>query len=292
MAIAISLDTHFLTFKLFAMKNVFTLFLLWAFATCSWSQSYWINEVDYLGDTQGLEVMGPAGAALSDLSLIFYKVDGTIDRIENLDGTIPGNGMQMNAVWYDVAMSQPAPGTGGSVALVDQAGSVLHFISYGLTSAVTAVEGAAVGLSSELIGVQLMSGVTLQLIGQGLEYADFIWSLPGLATPGSLNLTQFVGNVLGGILGLFEAQPSPIVQKVSVWPNPAMDVVRIQWKPGTVKSTTEMQLIDLNGRILRRAVSDDQGITEWTVSELPEGLYLVQFLREGQVIDQQKLIKR
>jgi len=198
----------------------------------------------------------------------------------------------MNAVWYDVAMSQPAPGTGGSVALVDQAGVVLNFISYGLSSAVTAVEGAASGLTSELIGVQLLSGLTLQLVGQGLTYTDFIWCLPGLATPGSLNLTQIIGNVLGGILGLFQAEPSPAGQEVSLWPNPTMDMVRIQMKPGRVASPTEIQLIDLHGRILKRVISDHQGTIEWSVSELPEGLYLVQFLREGQLVNQQKLIKR
>ena len=272
------------------MKNVFTLFFLWAFLTSSWAQSYYINEVDYLGDQQGVEIAGPDGTDLNQVALVFYKVDGTVSKIEYLNGTIPTLGGQQGTVWYDVAMTDPGSATdGGSVALIDQSAQVVNFISYGLSAGVTAIEGAATGQTAELIGSQLLPASTLQLVGRGLTYIEFVWSLPGLATPGLPNLEQTFFGLYGDVFGLSVPGTS---SSMEMWPNPAHDQIRIQLALSLPSDQLEVQLIDLTGRILKRTVIYQADVIEWSVSELPKGMYIVQIQQEDKILEQQRLMKR
>jgi hypothetical protein len=271
------------------MKNVCTLLLLWAFSASSWAQSYFINEVDYLGGRQGLEIAGSDGTDLSNASLVFYKVDGTIYKIDYLNGTIPTLGGQNGTVWYDVAMTDPGEATdGGSVALVDQSGQVINFITYGLSVGVTAVEGAAVGQTAELIGPQLLPDATLQLIGRGLTYADFIWSLPGLGTPGLPNLDQTFSGLLAGLSGISPERTSASVQ---IWPNPTQGQVRVELGQHQSAGRLEVQLTDLSGRVLQRAVTHPASVIEWSLAQLPKGMYIVRIQQDEKLVEQHKLVK-
>ena len=72
-------------------------------------------------------------------------------------------------------------GSPDGIALVDDLGSVVQFLSY--ESSFTAMSGVAEGMISSDIGVAETSstspGYSLQLMGTGREYADFSWaSLP------------------------------------------------------------------------------------------------------------------
>jgi hypothetical protein len=79
------------------------------------------------------------------------------------------------------------------IALVDELGSVVQFLSY--EGSFTAMSGVAEGMTSSDIGVVEMSstlpGYSLQLMGTGREYADFSWaSRPVAQTFGDINRDQ------------------------------------------------------------------------------------------------------
>ena len=87
------------------------------------------------------------------------------------------------------------------IALVDDLGSVVQFLSY--EGSFTTMSGVAAGMTSSDIGVaetsSTLSGYSLQLVGVGREYADFSWeSLPVAQTFGDINHNQSFAAVVNG----------------------------------------------------------------------------------------------
>ncbi|MEM6963967.1 MAG: HYR domain-containing protein [Bacteroidota bacterium] len=160
----------------------------------------WINEIHYdnTGTDQGefIEVAGIGCTDLTGYSLVLYNgSNGQTYNITNLSGNIPDEGSGFGAVSTPIAGIQN--GAPDGIALVLN-GAVVQFLSY--EGAFMANNGPAVGLMSMDIGVSQPSNnpimLSLQLMGTGSTYSDFLWSAPSQETPGVLNTGQTAqGNV-------------------------------------------------------------------------------------------------
>ncbi len=154
-----------------------------------------INEIHYdnVGsDTgEGIEIAGPTGTNLNGWRLEFYNgsnrsLYGTI----NLSGTLPNQDSGFGTRFFGISGIQN--GSPDGVALIDNTGDVVQFLSYEGT--ITAANGTAHGLTSTNIGVSesfsTPVGNSLQLGGTGDSYNDFFWQTARTNTFGSVNSGQ------------------------------------------------------------------------------------------------------
>jgi endonuclease I/chitodextrinase len=159
----------------------------------------WINEFHYDNTStdagEFFEIAGVAGTNLSGWTLIGYNGNGgTIYDTIFLNGTLSDQQAGFGTLSFNMlGMQNGAP---DGLALVDETGTLLEFISY--EGVVNAIEGVAAGMSSTDIGVFESSatplGSSLQLAGTGAEAADFVWQVPQPHTSGAVNTGQtFVG---------------------------------------------------------------------------------------------------
>ena len=160
----------------------------------------WINEIHY--DNSGgdinefVEIAGAAGTDLHGFDLVLYNGNnGSSYNAINLTGLVDDEFAGFGAV--DFAIPGIQNGAPDGMALVDDTGDVLQFLSY--EGSFTAVGGPADGLSSIDIGVSELTntpvGWSLQLTGLGSHFNDFTWSGPAAASAGSLNNLQIVATV-------------------------------------------------------------------------------------------------
>ncbi|MFG0320432.1 MAG: hypothetical protein ACF8XB_24385, partial [Planctomycetota bacterium JB042] len=157
--------------------------------------SVWINEFHYddSGADQGefVEVAGPAGTDLSGWSVLGYNgTNGTVYKTVSLSGTISNQSGGYGTV--SVSFSGMQNGAPDGLALVDDQGTVLEFISY--EGSFTATSGAASGMTSTDIGVaetgSTAAGDSLQRTGSGATAGDFTWTGPTTDSPGGVNAGQ------------------------------------------------------------------------------------------------------
>ena len=91
--------------------------------------------------------------------------------------------------YLDMGLQNGSP---DGVALVDDTGTVVQFLSY--EGVITANGGPASGTTSTDMGVSESSstpnGSSLQLGGSGSAYGDFAWQGPQGHTKGSVNAGQ------------------------------------------------------------------------------------------------------
>ncbi len=160
----------------------------------------WINEFHYDNastDTgEFIEIAGTAGLDLSGWAVYGYNGNGgTVYSTVNLSGVLADQQGGFGTLSF--AMSGMQNGAPDGLALVDDLGSVVLFISYEGT--LTATDGPASGMSSTDVGVAETTstpvGDSLQLAGSGSAYADFTWQAPQAATSGAVNTGQ---NFTGG----------------------------------------------------------------------------------------------
>ena len=161
----------------------------------------WINELHYDNDGTDIgefvEVAGTAGTDLNGWQLIAYNGNGGGAYLTaNLSGTLvnQSNGFGI----YSVSMAGLQNGAPDGLALVNAQGEVVQFLSY--EGSFTATDGAAVGMTSQDIGVSESTttpvGFSLQLTGSGSQYSDFTWQGPQSASAGQMNAGQsFSGQV-------------------------------------------------------------------------------------------------
>lgn len=154
----------------------------------------WINEIHY--DNAGtdanefVEVAGLAGVDLTGWSIVLYNGNGgasysTISLTGTLANSTNGFGF-FKALTPNIQNGAP-----DGIALVDNVGRVIQFLSY--EGVMTATNGPANGLTSTDIGVSQESaaiGFTLQLTGTGSSYADFNWAANVANTEGAVNAGQ------------------------------------------------------------------------------------------------------
>ncbi len=166
--------------------------------------SAWINEFHYDNagsDTgEGVEIAGPAGLSLSGWSVALYNGNGgSVYSTLSLSGSLADQSGGFGTKWF--AKSGMQNGAPDGLALVDNTGSVVEFLSYEGT--MTASSGPAAGMTSSSVGVSETSatpvGHSLQLDGSGSSAAEFSWVSPMGATPGQPNTGQsFTGGSGGG----------------------------------------------------------------------------------------------
>lgn len=158
-------------------------------------QAIFINEIHY--DNVGtdveerVEVAGPAGADLSDWSLVMYNGNGGAPyKTIILSGVLPDQQSGFGTLFFNASGLQN--GSPDGIALVNEVGEVVQFLSYEGTF--TAAGGPADGLLSEDIGVSEASGTTagfsLQLAGEGSDYTDFTWAQAQTSTWAAVNKGQ------------------------------------------------------------------------------------------------------
>tara|TARA_R110002167_G_scaffold252094_4_gene458374 strand:- start:3368 stop:4027 length:660 start_codon:yes stop_codon:yes gene_type:complete len=155
----------------------------------------YINEFHY--DNNGadqfeyVEIAGVAGSDLSGWHLDFYNgTNGQVYSSWALSGVIGDEASGFGALSFSgTAGLQNGPNDG--IALVNDLGSLVQFISY--EGSLTATEGAALGVTSQDVGLVEGGGVSvgqsLQLTGQGVDSEDFFWT-NGASSFGELNLGQ------------------------------------------------------------------------------------------------------
>ncbi len=155
----------------------------------------WINEFHYdnrkTDVNEFIEIAGSAGTDLSGWTIEVYNGgNGSIYNTFNLSGVIANQQNGMGTLGFDTFGLQN--GTPDGIALVDDSGNLVQFLSYEGT--MTATNGAATGETSTDVGVSesssTKSGYSLQLSGTGKEYADFSWQSATLNTKGALNNNQ------------------------------------------------------------------------------------------------------
>jgi endonuclease I/chitodextrinase len=155
----------------------------------------WINEFHYdnKGSDKGefIEIAGNAGIDLTNWRIEAYNGnDGSVYTTINLSSTISS---QQNG-YGTLAFNATGLQNGGSdaLALIDNNGNVIQFLSYEGT--MTATNGAAAGMTSTDIGVAENSSTnrnhSLQLSGSGKQYSDFTWQSPASKTQGTMNNNQ------------------------------------------------------------------------------------------------------
>jgi hypothetical protein len=161
--------------------------------------SVFINELHYDNTgsdaAEGVEIAGPAGTSLAGWSLFFYNgADGSVYSTLALDGVLPDEQSGYGALYFAAAGTQNGP---DGIALVDGNAVVVQLLSY--EGSFTALEGPAAGLLTTDIGVfedgSGAAGFSMQLVGTGRAYEDFLWSASEAASYGALNAGQSIAAV-------------------------------------------------------------------------------------------------
>ncbi|NQY65463.1 MAG: endonuclease [Alteromonadaceae bacterium] len=159
----------------------------------------WINEFHYDNAStdvgEFVEVAGAAGTDLTGWSIVGYNGNGgSVYITTNLSGVLSDQESGYGTLAF--AISGLQNGAPDGLALVDNGGTVVQFISY--EGSFTAVGGAASGMTSENVGVSETSstpaGYSLQLSGTGQSYNSFSWQSPALDTSGAINNNQSFGS--------------------------------------------------------------------------------------------------
>jgi endonuclease I len=161
----------------------------------SGSTDVWINELHYdnisADQNESVELAGPANTNLSGWKVVAYNGNGgSAYKTISLSGTISDQQNGFGTLSFSISGLQN--GSADGVALIDNTGSVVQFLSYEGT--LTATSGDANGVTSTDIGVAETSsttvGYSLQLTGSGQSYSDFTWQSAASSTAGTLNNNQ------------------------------------------------------------------------------------------------------
>lgn len=289
------------------MKKLLTL-LFFALPFCpillsSQNPGVFINEVNYLTSNplkRGIEIAGEAGSNMNGWFAVFYNPSGMVVASRDLSGEeIPDQDNGYGSIWYDVIQNyQPS---GGGAALVNSNGGVEQFVSYGLLGLVLqAVDGPASGLTAQYIGMQLLPSKSLQLTGIGISYLDFLWALPGTATPDNVNINQSFGQLLPPLFlesnskqGSIEAQAADFQMLElknnagSGWaffPNPVADKLEVRLAKGVAEGT-QVALYDFKGRLVGSATAGGGlGSISFEMAHLPAGPYVVKVGQDSRLV--------
>ena len=179
-------------------------------------RNVFINEIHYDDDggdaAEGVEIAGAAGTSLAGWSFVLYNGSNNNSYATiALSGTIPNQDDGYGTLNFAAAGLQN--GSPDGIALVDNLGRVVQFLSY--EGSMTAANGPAAGMLSTDIGVAeepaVADGLSLQLVGTGASYGDFHWALvPPTATAGAVNQGQdFVGQAA---IGQVRADDASVVE--------------------------------------------------------------------------------
>ena len=167
------------------------------------------NEIHYdnVGTDvdEAIEIEGPAGADLADLSIVLYNGDGGVEYdTQSFGGMMPTTCGTRGVLSVSYPSNGIQNGPDG-IALVDASGQVLEFLSY--EGVFTATSGPAAGLVSTDIGASQSSAA----VGQSLQRNSLGAWAPGTSSFGACNPEAPIpaGNTLqfSGRLGTDPALP-------------------------------------------------------------------------------------
>ena len=162
------------------------------------SPSAWINEFHYDNDgaDQGefIEIAGTAGLDLTGWSVVRYNgANGTPYGTDALSGILANTSNGVGFFVINLPANGLQNGSPDGIALIDNNGGVVQFISYE-SNPFTATAGPANGQTSVDINVSESGatpvGFSLQLMGSGSSAGQFTWASPTAATPGAANNGQ------------------------------------------------------------------------------------------------------
>ena len=250
------------------MKQINVVFILFSLAVSLAAQNIWLNEFHYdnVGTDEGefIEVvLEDAGTyTLSDFTITLYNGNGCITYdSKTLDlFTVGITSENFTLYYYEFPGGGIQNGAPDGIA-IDYQGTLIpgQFLSYEGTF--TAVDGPANGVTSVDIGVSEPGeiGESLQLMGDGSSYPDFIWQPPALETPGNLNINQTIGGT-----------PQPMIIVVS--PNGGEE-----WEQGSTHDITwisinftdnvkiELEMVWNRTREVLVASTENDGVWEWNI---------------------------
>jgi len=166
------------------------------------AQNVWLNELHYdnvstdEGEFVEIVLEEVPGNVLSDYTVTFYNGNnGSSYDSKTFDQfTVGVNIDEFTILYYYKEGIQNGEPDG---IAIDYQGTLIpgQFLSY--EGAFEAIGGPANGVTSTNIGVMEGStteiGQSLQLLGTGAIYNDFIWQEPATETPGALNNGQIIG---------------------------------------------------------------------------------------------------
>ncbi len=139
----------------------------------------YISEIYYKGGIleDWVEIAAPTGTDTSGYSLVYYSGNGKVDGTTTLGAVVSTFDGQDVYLVDDTDPAFPSVSNNGAVALVDDTGTVIQFISFG-GNTVTATEGPADGLTSTSVGTA-DEDETLQSDDGGLTYYSQTTPNPG-----------------------------------------------------------------------------------------------------------------
>ena len=252
---------------------------------CSFSQSVFINEIHYdnagTDEKEAIEIAGPEGTDLSNYSIELYRDLGTVYQTIELTGTIPNQQGDFGTLSFAISPIQNGPADG--IALVNGS-TIIQFLSY--EGVLTAIEGTANGMTSVDIGVAELSTTlateSLQLTGSGLDYTDFVWQAPAVATQGSINTNQIFNNPT-----LSNSQIKLSKSSVDIFPNPSIN--------GEVTFTSDLSeevvVIIYNNLGIPVYKTTVKGLKVISTKNLASGIYFVQLSTESGLTTKRLIIQ-
>jgi uncharacterized protein len=209
------------------------------------SSTTFINELHYDNDGtdvgEFIEVVALAGTDLTGWSIVLYNGSGGASYDTDLLSTATlttVDGRDFYVINYPTNSVQN--GAPDAVALVDNNGNVVQFLSYEGTF--TATNGPAAGLTSTDIGVAETAttpvGLSLQLTGTSNTAGDFTWALaPATATAGAANNNQsFTGGSGGTSPGTLSIDDPTVVEGDDGTTNLVFTVTRSGGSDGAVSA--------------------------------------------------------
>ncbi|WP_298260008.1 Hint domain-containing protein [uncultured Litoreibacter sp.] len=139
--------------------------------------SGYISEYKYYGlsDEEFIEIAVPIGTDVSSYTVVIYQSDGTVVStfsLGTLQTTIDGQDVYVidnNTPGFDAMSDSGEIWADDGIALVDDTGTVLQFVSH-WGNTVTATEGAAAGMTSTEVGTASGVGESLQSDDGGSSY--------------------------------------------------------------------------------------------------------------------------
>lgn len=203
-----------------------------------------INEIHYdNASTDVGEFVEIAGAADTDLTgwkiVLYNGANGQSYNTVTLGGTL---GDQQNG-FGTTSVSYPSNGVQNGnpdgIALIDNLGNVVQFLSYG--GSFTATNGPAAGLTSVDIGITESSsspaGGSIGLVGSGDEASDFHWAVIGNDTPGGVNAGQSFNGVVVPQPGTLSIADAAVTEGDSGTRDIVFTVTRADGSDGAVSAT-------------------------------------------------------
>ncbi|HET9638589.1 MAG TPA: cadherin domain-containing protein [Allosphingosinicella sp.] len=167
----------------------------------------WINEFHYDNSStdtgEFIEIAAPAGTNLTGWSIVLYNgANGLMYNTKALSGIVPNQQNGFGTLTFAYPVDGIQNGSPDAIALVNNLGQVVEFISYEgpFTAASGVGNGPAAGMTATQItptepGTAL--GTSIGRIGTGDEASEFTWALITDDTPGGVNVGQsFTGVVV------------------------------------------------------------------------------------------------